>query len=74
VRIEVVLEERVDAIVVPIAAIRQDGTGNDVVVVVDEETGNTTETPIVTGLQEGSFTEVLSGLSGNELVIVDVDN
>jgi multidrug efflux pump subunit AcrA (membrane-fusion protein) len=74
VRIEVVLEERVDAIVVPIASIRQDGTGNDIVLVVDEATGATTPTPIVTGLQEGSFTEVLSGLSGDELVIVNVDN
>ena len=74
VRIEVVLEERVDAIVVPIAAVRQDGTGNDIVLVVDEASGTSTPTPIVTGLQEGSFTEVVSGLSGDELVIVNVDN
>jgi len=74
VRIEVVLEERVDAIVVPIAAIRQDGTGNDIVLVFDEATGNTTPTPIVTGLQEGSFTEIVSGLVGGEVVVVNVDN
>ena len=75
VRIEVVLEERVDAIVVPIAAVSQDGTGNDVVTVVDEENDNRfVATPIVTGLQEGSFTEVVSGLSGGELVVVNVDN
>ena len=74
VRIEVVLEERVDAIVVPIAAIHQDGTGNDIVLVYDEETGATTQTPIVTGLQEGSFTEVISGLVGGEAVVINVDN
>jgi hypothetical protein len=75
VRIEVVLEERVDAIVVPIAAVSQDGTGNEVVTVVDEANGNRfVATPIVTGLQEGSFTEVVSGLDGGELVVVNVDN
>ncbi|MDW3218574.1 MAG: Calx-beta domain-containing protein [Acidimicrobiales bacterium] len=74
VRIEVILEERVDAITVPIAAISLDGTGNEVVSVVDEETRAITLTQIVTGLQEGSFTEVVSGLEGDELVIVNVDN
>ncbi|GJM38885.1 MAG: hypothetical protein DHS20C19_22520 [Acidimicrobiales bacterium] len=74
VRIEVILEERVDAITVPIAAISLDGTGNEVVSVVDEETRAITRTQIVTGLQEGSFTEVVSGLEGDELVIINVDN
>jgi len=74
VRIEVVLEERVDAVVVPIAAIRQDGTGNDIVLVVDENTGITTATAVVTGLVEGSFTEVISGLTGGEIVVIDVVN
>ena len=74
VRIEVVLDERVDALVVPIAAISQDATGNDIVRVIDPDTRRTTETPIVTGLQEGSFTEVVSGLSGGEIIIIDVRN
>ncbi|MEM7140018.1 MAG: Calx-beta domain-containing protein [Actinomycetota bacterium] len=74
VRIEVILQERVDAVTVPIAAISLDGTGNEVVSVVDEETGAVTRTQIVTGLQEGSFTEVVSGLDGDELVIINVDN
>ena len=38
------------------------------------DTGDITPTQIVTGLQEGSFTEVVSGLEGDELVIVNVDN
>jgi multidrug efflux pump subunit AcrA (membrane-fusion protein) len=75
VRIEVILDERVDAIVVPIAAVNQDGTGNEVVTVIDEANGNAYVTrQIVTGLQEGSFTEVVSGLEGGELVVIEVDN
>jgi multidrug efflux pump subunit AcrA (membrane-fusion protein) len=75
VRIEVILDERVDAIVVPIAAVSQDGTGNEVVTVIDEANGNAYVTrQIVTGLQEGSFTEVISGLEGGELVVIEVDN
>jgi multidrug efflux pump subunit AcrA (membrane-fusion protein) len=74
VRIEVILEERVNAVTVPIAAISLDGTGNEVVQVFDPETNSVTPTQIVTGLQEGSFTEVVSGLDGDELVIVNVDN
>lgn len=75
VRIEVILDERVDAIVVPIAAISQDGTGNDVVTIIDVDNGNQYAIrQIVTGLQEGSFTEVVSGLSGGELVVVETDN
>jgi multidrug efflux pump subunit AcrA (membrane-fusion protein) len=75
VRIEVILDERVDAIVVPIAAVNQDGTGNEVVTVIDEANGNAYITrQIVTGLQEGSFTEVVSGLEGGELVVIEVDN
>ncbi len=74
VSIDVVLEERVDALVVPIAAISQDATGNDIVRVVDPDTRVASDTPIVTGLQEGSFTEVVSGLSGGEVIIIDVRN
>ncbi len=75
VRIEVTLDERVDALVVPIAAVSQDGTGNDVVTVIDEANGNRfVPTRVVTGLQEGSFTEIVSGLSGGELIVVEVDN
>jgi len=72
VTIDVTLDERVDALVVPRAAVAQDGTGRDIVRVVDPTSGVVTPTQIVTGLQDGSFTEVVTGLTGGEVVIVDV--
>jgi len=72
VTIEVILDERVDALVVPRAAVSQDGTGNDIVRVVDPVTLVVTPVEIVTGLQDGSFTEIVEGLNGGEVVIVDV--
>ncbi len=72
VSIDVVLDERIDALVVPRAAVSQDGSGDDVVRVVDPETLVVTPTLIVTGLQDGAFTEILEGLTGGEVVIVDV--
>ena len=72
VTIEVVLDERVDTLVVALAAIRQDGNGNDVVRVVDTETGGTVDVSVVTGLQEGSFVEIVTGLVGGETVVIDV--
>ncbi len=72
VSIEVVLDERIDALVVPRAAIFQDATGNPVVRVIDPDTLAQTEVAIQTGIQEGSFTEVTSGLEGGEIIVVDV--
>ena len=70
--IEVVLDERIDAMVVPRAAVFQNATGDPTVRVIDPETLVQTEVTITTGIQEGSFTEVLSGLNGNEIVVIDV--
>ena len=72
VSIEVVLDERIDAMVVPRAAIFQDGIGNPTVRVIDPDTLGQTEVAITTGIQEGSFTEVISGLDGSEIIVVDV--
>ena len=72
VRIEVVLDERIDAMVVPRAAIFQDATGNPSVRVIDAQTLEQRVVAIETGIQEGSFTEVLSGLEGSEIIVVDV--
>ena len=47
-------------------------TGAPVVRVIDLETGVQTEVIIETGIQEGSFTEVVSGLGGGEKIVVDV--
>jgi multidrug efflux pump subunit AcrA (membrane-fusion protein) len=72
VRIEVVLDERIDAMVVPRAAVFQDATGNPSVRVIDAETLEQRVVAIETGIQEGSYTEVLAGLDGSEIIVVDV--
>lgn len=74
VTIEVVLEERVDAVTVPIAAVKQDGQGRDVVRVLDlEDGGSVREVPVRTGIAEGSYLEVVEGLEGGEVVVVEVE-
>ncbi|HEX4904507.1 MAG TPA: Calx-beta domain-containing protein [Acidimicrobiales bacterium] len=74
VSIEVVLDQRVDAITVPIAAVKQDGDGNDVVRIIDlEDTGEVSELQVVTGIAEGSYIEIREGLDGGEVVIVEVE-
>ncbi len=72
VRLEVVLAERVDAIVVPIAAVGQDASGADEVRVIDLGAAEFRRVPVTTGLQEGSFIEILTGLEGDEIVVVEV--
>ncbi len=71
VNIEVTLDERIDALVVPVASVLQDGSGNDVVRVVDAD-GNIVQQPIVVGLSEGSFIEVVEGLVGDETLVIEV--
>ena len=70
VNVDVTREEKVDVITVPIAAVLQDGQGNDVVRVVLVD-GTTTQVQIETGLSEGAFVEVTEGLAGDELVLVE---
>ena len=58
----------------PIAAVKQNGPGEDVVRVIDlEDGGKITEVPVTTGLTEGAYIEITSGLEGDEVVIVEVD-
>ena len=59
---------------VPIAAVKQNGSGQDVVRVINvNDRGKITEGPVTTGLSEGSYIEITKGLNGNETVIVEVD-
>jgi len=72
VSIDVVLSEKVNVITVPIAAVKQNGAGQDVVRVIDLlHSGRVTEVPVKTGLTVDSYIEVDSGLKGNEVVIVE---
>jgi hypothetical protein len=72
--IDVVLEERLGVLTVPIAAVKQNGEGKDVVRVIDlRRGGKLREVEVTTGLTEGSFIEIRSGLKGDEVVVVEVE-
>ena len=74
VTLDVVIQQKTDVLTVPIAAVKQNGQGQDVVRVIDlDHGGKVTEVPVTTGLSEGSFIEVTHGLKGDEVVIVEVD-
>ncbi|HWS47131.1 MAG TPA: Calx-beta domain-containing protein [Acidimicrobiia bacterium] len=73
VSIDVVDQEKPNAITVPIAAVKQNGQGVDVVRVIDlNNRGHITEVAVTTGLSEGSYIEITKGLRGDETVVVDV--
>jgi multidrug efflux pump subunit AcrA (membrane-fusion protein) len=74
VTIKVIDQQETNAITVPIAAVKQNGTGQDVVRVIDLNVGGKVrDVPVQTGLTEGSFIEIKKGLKGDETVIVEVD-
>jgi multidrug efflux pump subunit AcrA (membrane-fusion protein) len=73
-RLEVVLAERLDAIVVPIAAVSQDGAGGEEVRIIDLASGEFRRVRVETGLQEGSYIEILAGLTGDEIVVVEIED
>ncbi|MCU1376650.1 MAG: putative peptidoglycan binding protein, partial [Actinomycetia bacterium] len=74
VTIDVVLDQRTDALAVPIAAVKQDGSGGDVVRVLDLSAGGKIrEVPVKTGIAEGSYIEIRSGIKAGDVVIVEVD-
>ena len=74
VTIKVIDQQETNAITVPIAAVKQNGSGKDVVRVIDlAHRGKVNEVPVETGLTEGSYIEIKKGLKGNETVIVQVD-
>ena len=74
VSIDVTVQQRTNVITVPIAAVKQNGSGQDVVRVIDlANRAHVTEVAGTTGLSEGSYIEITKGLQGNETVIVEVD-
>ena len=55
VTLDVVIQEKQDALTVPIASVKQNGEGQDIVHVIDlDHGGKITEVPVTTGLSEGS--------------------
>ncbi len=74
VSITVTTQEASNALSVPIAAVKQNGTGQDVVRVVDlHHGGKLTEVPVTTGLTSGSYVQVTGGLHLGQTVVVTVD-
>ncbi len=74
VSISVVTQQKSNALTVPIAAVKQNGTGQDVVRVVLASHGDRiVEVPVTTGLTEGSYIEITRGLHAGETVVVEVD-
>ena len=74
VSIDVIVQEKPNVLTVPIAAVKQDGSGRDVVRVIDlAHAGHVTEVPVKTGLSVGDYIEIESGLKGDEVVIVETN-
>lgn len=71
VRVEVTLAEVADALVVPVASVSLDGSGNEEVRILAPD-GTIARLPVVTGLTEGALVEIVDGLDGSEQVVVEV--
>ncbi|HEX3947280.1 MAG TPA: HlyD family efflux transporter periplasmic adaptor subunit, partial [Acidimicrobiales bacterium] len=70
-----VVDQRVDhALTVPIAAVLQNGSGHDVVRVINlAKGGKVTTVPVKTGLTEGSYIQITEGLRLGQTVVVQVN-
>jgi multidrug efflux pump subunit AcrA (membrane-fusion protein) len=73
VAISVVDQQVTNALTVPISAVKQNGTGADVVRVIDLHDNKITEVPVTTGLTQGSYIQVKKGLHLGQVVISEVD-
>ena len=72
--ITVVNQQVTDALTVPISAVKQNGSGADVVRVINlAQGGRVTEVRVTTGLTEGSYIQITRGLHLNQLVISQVN-
>lgn len=71
VTIDVILDERVDVLVVPVAAVLQQGGEREVRVINDD--GTIDRVTVEVGLVDDEYIEITSGLEGDEIVVVSVD-
>lgn len=71
VRVEIVLTEVIDALVVPVAAVSLNGSGDEEIRILAAD-GTIDRVPVVTGLTEGAQVEIVEGLDGSEQVVVEV--
>ncbi len=74
VSITVVTQQATDALTVPIAAVKQSGLGRDVVRVINlADGGRVSDVRVTTGLTEGSYIQIKSGLHLGQTVVVAVN-
>ena len=71
VTVDVVLAEVVDALAVAVAAVLRTADGDVVRVVADD--GTIDRVPVTIGLVDREWVEILVGLRGDELVVVDIE-
>jgi peptidoglycan hydrolase-like protein with peptidoglycan-binding domain len=71
VRVEVVIDEVADALVVPVASVSLAGDGTEEVRILTPN-GTLTRVAVSTGLTQGALVQITSGLSGGEQVVVEV--
>lgn len=69
--IDVTLSERLGVLAVPVASVLRSAGGDEVRVVNDE--GTITRVKVLIGLVDGEWVEIVDGLKGDELVVVDID-
>lgn len=69
VSVTIIVERAKDALVVPLASLVSDGEGGPAVVVTRRD-GSLETVSVELGLSEGAWAEVVSGLSGDETVVV----
>ena len=71
VAIDVVVAEVVDAIVVPIAAVLTENSSEKIRVVTSD--GTVERRVVQTGMLDGAWVEIISGVSPEEFVIIEID-
>lgn len=71
VTIDVTLAERLGVLAVPVASVLRAAGGDEVRVVNDQ--GTISRVKVTIGLVDGEWVEIVDGLRGDELVVVDVD-
>lgn len=67
---DIAIGERSNVLLVLTRAIKQDGQGNSIVMV--HAGGELQPRPVITGLSDGSRTEILDGLSEGEIVVIEM--
>lgn len=71
VSIDITLQLRENVLAVPVASVLRAADGDEVRVVGDD--GKLRRVKVEIGLIDGEWAEILSGLTGNELVVIDID-